>query len=96
VFDSLHANGGGRVPVRGHNFGDGHSQYNKDLDKFLDNDLKNLQKQGITPNNMTTNQAKELIQRIDADSKLRSFNVRVYIKGIMNNVRNLLPKGPEQ
>jgi RHS repeat-associated protein len=90
VFDSLHGDGGGRIPVKGHNFGDGHSAYNRDAKDFVANHLESTK---IEPNKMTTNEAKAMIKSMDAEPKLRNFNVRVYVNGVIKSMRMTTPKG---
>src|SRR5262249_33311313 len=85
VFDAPYWEGGGRIPVEGHNFGDGHPQYNRNLDDFVDN---HLTKNQIDPSKMTTEQAKDLVRAVNGEPSLRSFNARVYTRSMWQGIRN--------
>jgi RHS repeat-associated protein len=91
VFDAPISEGGGRMIVKDHNYGDNHNQYNKDLASHTE---KYLSDNKIDPKTMSTNQAKDLIKSIDSDPKLRQFNLRVYTKEIFRVMRITPPKGP--
>jgi hypothetical protein len=97
VFDDLHTNGGGRIPVPGHNFGDGHKQYNIDADKFVKDHLdgENSNRAKIDPSKMTKVQAVDMIKAMDQEPKLRNFNVKTYVNGIIRGMRRAAPKSNE-
>ncbi len=91
VFDDTVANGGGRLAVRGHNFGDGHPAYNKQLTPFVRSwlDGNNIWGSKIDPSQMTGDQAKGLIRAVNTNPELGAFNRKVYIRGVTQWFNNL-------
>ena len=79
----------GPVPG-GHNFGEGHSSYNKGV-----NDLwKNyLDQNKCNPASMTKQQAEDFVSRVKTsdDPRVRNFNRRIYEKFIRAGFRRMPP-----
>ena len=83
----------GPVPG-GHNFGEGHSAYNKGV-----NDLwKNyLDQNKCTPATMTKTQAEGFVSRVKTadDPRVRNFNRKIYEKFIRDGFRRMPPRSVE-
>ena len=72
----------------GHNYGEGHSDYNKGVKEEYDRFLRDNK---IDPSKMTEAQAKEFVDRVkqSQDSRIRNFNRRIYEKFIRDGFRRM-------
>jgi hypothetical protein len=83
----------GPVPG-GHNFGEGHSAYNKGVGDLWKN---YLEQNKINPAAMTKPQAEEFVSRVKTcdDPRVRDFNRKLYDKFIRAGFRRMPPKSIE-
>ena len=72
----------------GHNFGEGHSGYNKGVKELWD---KHLLDNRIDPSKMTGKQAEDFVSKVKGcdDPRVRNFNLRIYNKFIKDGFRRM-------
>lgn len=73
----------------GHNFGDGHNDYNKGVRELFENWKK---EQKIDCAKMTPQQAEDLVSKVknSSDPRIRDFNHRIYQR-IINGAMRRIP-----
>lgn len=77
----------GPVPG-GHNFGEGHKEYNKAIQELYE---RWLQENKIDPATMTKGQAEQFVRAVKScpDPRIRNFNWRIYEKFIREGFRRM-------
>jgi hypothetical protein len=84
IFDDATS---GRIHIRGHFFDEQHRQYNRATDEVMKNYMN---RHGITPEQMTPNQAREIVKEIreSSDPRIRRYNEMIRFLQRMYRLRS--------
>jgi RHS repeat-associated protein len=78
----------------GHNYGEGHSQYNKGVQELYDKWLKDNR---IEPSKMSKPQAEDFVRKVKScpDPRVRDFNRKIYNKFLKEGFKRMPPRSAD-